>query len=130
MSIDHWYYSSYPEAVSRSNADAARNPFIWKTQKGELYYIEDMDTNHLFNTARMLYNNALVPPAFRVLDPDTGTFIRHLELLTWDPDYIVTAYGLMIDELNDRAFELDQKILDQLDDMDDNIEFLCGLNES
>jgi len=128
MSIDHWHYSRFPEIVGRTKVDADRIPFIWKTSKDELYYLEDMDTIHLFNTARMLYNNVLVPPAFRVLDPDTGSFIRHPEIWTWNPDYIAVAFELMVDELRER--DLDTDLENQIQDMEDNLEFLCGLSES
>ena len=128
MSIDHWYYSRFPELVRRTKVDADRIPFIWKTSKRELYYLEDMDTIHLFNTARMLYNNVLVPPAFRVLDPDTGSFIRHPEIWTWNSDYIAKAFELMLEELRERG--LDTDLENQIQDMEDNLEFLCGLKES
>lgn len=39
--------------------------FIWTTQTGEQIAVCDMETSHLFNTVRMIFNHS-VPHAFRI----------------------------------------------------------------
>jgi hypothetical protein len=111
----------FEDTVGRTEGDALRVPFLWRTHAGVLWRVSDMDTNHLFNTVRMLHNNT-VPPAFRVLCPDTGDFIRYPDIKSWDEFYFEEAYAILRNELDSR--DLEASLANQLKDIDANREYL------
>lgn len=91
---------------------AESGDFLWHTMKGEFIYVSAMQTDHLFNAFRMLFNHG-VSPAFRV-----GKFVRHNVIFDWDRDYKELAYDAMYRELQNRLLNQDQK--DELEDIRQN----------
>jgi hypothetical protein len=83
-------------------------PFKWVTKTGEELYPRDMNTTHIFNAIKMMYNN-LVAPTHRV-----GRYISWWDIKYWDASYIAAASFALIWELRKRyeftrAVGLDQE---------------------
>lgn len=79
---------------------------VWKTQDGRRLQIGDMETSHLFNTVRMLWNH--FAPAHYQLHPFRKYRIRMRRT------YILTRLEAMLTELSARKDELTEQQLDQL----------------
>jgi hypothetical protein len=97
--------------------------FIWETEKGDLLYLSEMATPHLFMTLRMLYNH-IVPPAFRVGWCPKN---RHSEIFEWDNDYKEQAVRKVYHELKYHRDDLDAQWLAELDDMERNARAIVDL---
>lgn len=48
--------------------------FRWQTMEGEILTLDQMETTHVFNSLKMIYNNTC-PPEFRV-----GRFIEYRDI--------------------------------------------------
>jgi hypothetical protein len=97
------------EALYRIKQDE-KSRFIWVTDKGELLFLAEMATPHLFFALRMLFNHT-VQPAFRV-----GAFKRHNNVFTWPLDYREQAMRKIYGELQRRT-DLEEQYQDELNDM-------------
>lgn len=102
------------------NQKAAKSPFIWITRKGEVQYVDEMATPHIFYALRMLFNHA-VPPAFRI-----GDFKRYPELEEWSNDYKLDAQKAFLTELKLRD-DLESELQYELDDMFLNADALANI---
>jgi len=94
--------------------DYKDNGFLWITAKGDFIYVSKMETNHLFNAFRMLFNHG-IPAAFRV-----GYFNRRPEIYGWSREYKEQAFDAMRAELKKREDELSRSQKDELEDMGQN----------
>lgn len=67
--------------------------FIWKTKDDRRYKVKDMETRHLFNTIRMIWNHKM--PA----DAALGSFIRYEFGSFYTNEYLELAIKKMLPEL-------------------------------
>lgn len=108
----------HPEDPARTIQEGGR--FVWETDEGDLLFLSEMATQHLFFALRMLFNHS-VPPAFRV-----GTFKRHDKVFGWSADYRGQAIRVMFHELVSHR-ELDADIQAELNDIQANARVILQL---
>jgi hypothetical protein len=92
-STNQYHIGYNSEDVGREAEDARRIPFIWKTDNGRLYLVEDMATPHLINAINMIWGNVL------------GTRNERSYIKNWDSLYIDRAIKEFSKELLTRVRE-------------------------
>ncbi len=110
-----------PRQVGSSREKQECGRFVWETDDGDLLFLSEMATRHLFFALRMLFNHS-VPPAFRI-----GTFKRHDRVFGWPADYREQAIRLIFHELTEHREELDSDVQAELDDIQRNAAAIVAL---
>lgn len=88
------------EPLNAKTAKADKQIFIWRAQGGARIGLDNMDTDHMFNTVCMIWNNTF---------PDTPTkddFKRYNFSKAYTPQYLAQALREMLFELFDRQDQL------------------------
>jgi hypothetical protein len=79
-----------------------RDDYIWETEKGESLYVSEMNTTHLFNAFRMLWNNTL--PS----DRQVGKYVHHPEVDDWSQRRVAKSLQALAVELLQRELPIEQ----------------------
>lgn len=101
------YHSVNCTVVNNNNPTV---PFRWRDRNGVFHSVKDMDTNHLFNVLRMIWNHA-VPEGMKILPYHRYTFGKF-----YTPQYMKDAIRYMAKELSGRT-DLRGQNIKYLDDI-------------
>lgn len=94
--------------------------FVWKTHKGQLLWLSEMATSHIFFAFRMVFNNS-VPPCFRV-----GDYKPYSDISTWSVEYREQALRKMGEALAERR-DLEKNQRAELNDIVLNTRVILAL---
>lgn len=84
------------------NNELAPNPQYWRTAQGKLIALSDMETSHVWNTAKMLYNQLADEYGFEPIYR-SNRYIDFEVLAEEDPEAVARAIYSLAVELSKRT---------------------------
>lgn len=82
--------------------ELAENPQFWQTAAGELIALADMETSHLWNTTKMLYNHLAECYFLPTIGSSKG-YTDFEQIANEDPERLVRAIYALATELKKRS---------------------------